>query len=605
MSTRTSPPRSRRLTRPSEAQTTIVKLQRALEDVLDKLGMPSLDSYSQPPLIPPQQARLETRGNTEDPHPLRSNERDPHRNLSPDPLNSLMEATKLNGLRSQLRTANLRRKGGMRRMDSDLVAENIVSYAEAVAMLERFKNTQSDYLFSASVPADSTVQSIRTSSTVLFEAIILATALHIPGKERLHETCRRRIMSLASAAMFDRFHTLDDIRGLCIAAMWQPDLSWKLSGLGMRMATELNLQHALYETFNAPAAHQEGLYSQQDCLEKARVWYLLYLLDHQSGVAYGRPPMNSALRPIKDVDLLLQSELCTPLDRALLAQVTGFAVLSKAFDHFGLEPKRTMAGTDESLLNHSRFTDELLARSGRWTKSHDFGLTKAVMLQYHFSDLVLHSVVLRGRSLDKIADLPACLRPLALKAIRAAHSILQHFLQEISPDKGLVGMPFYLHSMVAFAVVFLLKLSTRWQDIGIGIDPHTQSWPLVESIVELLRSYQTGKDHMVYKMADGFERMLVQVKKTNAPFGDGATSQANLPVDSSTARAQPTSYGVDPIPTASFPAVPSVQVSGQSSALPYGNWNLESEQSWPLGGGYDLLGLSDQGLFGDVDFLTL
>lgn len=593
-----------------------MKLQRAVEDVLEKLGMPSLDAFSQPALTTHSQqhaVHLETRGTTEEPAAAssRAKEKDTQRNVSPDPMNSLIEATKLNGLRSQLRTAKLRRKGGLRRMESDLIADNIISYAEAEAMLHQFQITQSVYLFSASISTDSTVQSIRTSSTVLFEAIILVTALHIPGKERLHETCRGRLISLASAVMFDRFHALDDIRGLCIAAMWQPDLSWKLSGLGMRMATELNLQHALYEAFNAPENTSEGAYSQQDCLEKARLWYLLYLLDHQSGVAYGRPPMKSALRPIKDFDILLQSDLCTSSDRALLAQVTGFAVLSKAFDHFGLEPKRTMAGSDESVLNHLRYTDELRAWRDRWTSSMEDqeDLTRAVILQFHFSDLVLHSIVLRGRPLDKLAELPACLRPLALKAINAAHDILQHFLQETSQHgEEIIGMPFYLHSMVAFAVVFLLKLSSRWNSIGISIDPREQSWPLISSIIRLLRSCQAGKDHMAYKMADGFERMLAQLKRSEAVprVRDGANSQDSSVVgDLHTGSQQSPPFGVNPRIAAEVSPVASSQIEEGSSASPYGDWALQGDQAWSLGIGYDLLGFGDQELLGDNDLFSL
>lgn len=490
----------------------------------------------------------------------------------------------------------------MRRMESDLIADKIISHAQAEAMLQQFQKTQSPYLFSASIPPDSTVQSIRISSTVLFEAIILVTALHIPGQERLHEICRGRLMTLASAVMFDRFHALDDIRGLCIAAMWQPDLSWKLSGLGMRMVTELNLQHALYEAFNTPGDSKEVTNSQRDCLEKARLWYLLYLLDHQSGVAYGRPPMKSALRPIKDFDILLQSELCTPSDNALLAQVTGFAVLSRAFDHFGLEPKRTMEATDESVLNHLRFTEELRAWRDRWKGAMgDEHLTRAVVLQFHFGDLVLHSIILRGRPLDKIAELPACLRPLALKVINAAHSILQHFLQETSRHEEMIGMPFYLHAMVAFAVVFLLKLSARWHQIGTSIDPRSQSWPLIVNIIGLLRSCQAGNDHMAYKMADGFERMLAQLRKTEPSSEIRTRSQTNFPVSPSTG-AQEISFGVEPTTAAHCSSAASNRLDdGESPMSLYGAWALHGEQTWPLGIGYDLLGFSGQELFGGTD----
>ena len=50
-------------------------------------------------------------------------------------MNSLIEATQLNGLRSQLRSVKLRRKGGMRRMDSDLISEKLITIEEAEELL--------------------------------------------------------------------------------------------------------------------------------------------------------------------------------------------------------------------------------------------------------------------------------------------------------------------------------------------------------------------------------------------------------------------------------------------------------------------------------------
>lgn len=170
-------------------QLTISKLERALEDVLEKLDLPALDLYVTPAIVKPRHPPRPTRPNSEE-----RGERE--RDVSPDPMNSLIEATQLNGLRSQLRSSKQRRKGGMRRMDHDLIAEKVITKEEAEELLALFQKTQSHYLFSASVPSDATVQSIRSSSTVLFTAIMLVTALLIPGKEALHEACHMTFVTL-------------------------------------------------------------------------------------------------------------------------------------------------------------------------------------------------------------------------------------------------------------------------------------------------------------------------------------------------------------------------------------------------------------------------
>lgn len=109
----------------------ISKLERALEDVLEKLNMPPLDLYVHPVIIGPQYPPRSTRGNSEE-------GMDNDGDVSPGPMNSLIEATQLNGLRSQLRSVKQRKTGGMRRMISDLISEKIIALEEAEEMLELY-----------------------------------------------------------------------------------------------------------------------------------------------------------------------------------------------------------------------------------------------------------------------------------------------------------------------------------------------------------------------------------------------------------------------------------------------------------------------------------
>lgn len=600
-------------------QLTITKLERALEDILERLDMPALDLYVSPAIVKPKHPPRPTRPNSEE---RGENQRD----VSPDPMNSLIEATQLNGLRSQLRSVKQRRKGGMRRMDHDMIAEKLITADEADELLELFKKSQSHYLFSATIPTDATVKSLRASSTVLFTAIMLVTALQQPGREALHEACHMTFMGLVSDVMFDRFHTLDDIRGLCIAAFWQPYLSWKLSGLCVRMATELNLHHAFYEAFHEPTLSAEA---RKDCLEKARLWYLLYVLDHMSSITFGRPACMSEMRPIKDLEMLLTSEHCSNADRALVAQVQGLVVLSRAFDHFGLEPKREMAGDDASVLNHMRFTEDMYSWMQRWIDHQDTEetyLRQGVQLHYHFSKLVLNSLVLRGRPLDKISELPGSLRPLALKAIEAAHEILQHFVSEPGYREQIAGMPLYLHSMIAFAVVFLMKMSRRWHLMGITVSAADRTIPLIEEIVRLLQGCQAGANHMVFKMAKGFERMLRQLKANDRSAaleqtspqndhainwsGSGYQQQHLSPYNMSYNRPQQNQqeavqvmnngfagqYGGQPFdPSMQGGALAGVSPETTGSRMSYANWGFQDDDFWQVGMGWDLLDPSGTG----------
>ncbi|KAG8419424.1 hypothetical protein J3458_004291 [Metarhizium acridum] len=120
----------------------------------------------------------------------------------------------------------------------------------------------------------------KASSSLLTAAILAVTALHAQDDGTSFDVCYPIFLELVSQAMFDRYHSLDDVRGLCIGAFYLSDLSWKLSGLAVRIATELNLHQ-----FCAMAIGDRPEY-----VEEARLWYLLYVCDHHFSIAYGRPP---------------------------------------------------------------------------------------------------------------------------------------------------------------------------------------------------------------------------------------------------------------------------------------------------------------------------
>ncbi|KIW95565.1 uncharacterized protein Z519_04150 [Cladophialophora bantiana CBS 173.52] len=518
----------------------IVRLDRAVQDILSRLKMPPLEAYSrthpsqhlQPPPLPvPAESNAQTtRENSREP-----NQEDAHE-VAPAPMGSLYEVTQLNTLRSRLKYGDPARRNSKKNMENDLISMGAISVEEAEEMLSLFKTTLSRYLFDATIHESRTLLSVRESSTLFFTAIITVTSLHIPGKEKIHASAHKHLRDLIATSFFDRFHTLEDIRALCIAAFWLPDLSWKLSGHCVRMATELNLHQAF---FKALYSQKQSASDREHAFERARLWYLLYVLDHHFSIAYGRPPVTAELQAIKEYDVFLNAPECTPSDRRVLSQVTLFIILSKAYNHFGLEAERLMDGDDVTLLTHQRFIEDL----HRWRYQFRHALNRdahvgdypavGVELHYNFASMMLNSLALRGRSLFTISStstLPTSLRPLASHAISSAHQILIIVLEEPSIRDSMVGVPLYLHTVIAFAVVFLIKMSSRWTGIGVSIDAEAKTKPLIEKVIELFRSCQAGKGHILYAMADGFERLLRRnLVGNNGQLGKGLGAENGTP----------------------------------------------------------------------------
>lgn len=134
-------------------------------------------------------------------------------------------------------------------------------------MFDYFDRRLNRYLWDGIAMMHKDLLSVRISSPLLSAAVLAVAALHIPRKERVFDTCYAEFAKLASGSMLSRHHTFDDLRALCIGAFWLSDVSWKLSGYAVRIATERNL-HQFY---------RRAMQDSPEHREQARLWYLLYV----------------------------------------------------------------------------------------------------------------------------------------------------------------------------------------------------------------------------------------------------------------------------------------------------------------------------------------
>jgi hypothetical protein len=146
--------------------------------------------------------------------------------------------------------------------------------------------------------------------------------------------------------------------------------------------------------------------------------------------------------------------------------------------------------------------------------------TRGAVLHCHLAKLHLHSHVFRGLKRDPV---PSYFYESAVAAVSAATSIIELLLTDRDIREGLVGIPHYIHSMIAFACVFLLKVAAQYNGQfitdAVVLDMCTKA-------VQQFRSTAVGKWHLVHLMADGLEKMAA--KKIKTPPAQ-SNSRLNLP----------------------------------------------------------------------------
>ncbi|KAF2662267.1 hypothetical protein K491DRAFT_646198 [Lophiostoma macrostomum CBS 122681] len=439
-----------------------------------------------------------------------------------EPMGSLYEVTRLRNIRSnRAKTA----RGAHRSSEEldDFITRGVIREHEAEELYAIFHTSLNHYLWVGLEQLHGSLDSVRRSSELLTATILTVTALHIPTSGETFDKCYKEFLGLISSSMFSRYHSIDDVRALCIAAFWLSDVSWKLSGHAIRIATELNIHASFFKALEGDQEH----------FLRARLWYMLYVCDHHFSIAYGRPPMTAESVQIREHERFLQLPFANALDYRILSQVHLMQILTRVHDRFA-ERRLPQDDSSGALLSESDFVDmrNFNVEIDRWRMkwharqvNNSFIGTfppKGIILYSYFAKLQLNSFAIRGVTLGTGTTTPTPHRlsterkEFANMAISSAASILTFVLEEEDMRRALVGTPLYVHTMIAFASVFLMKVTTNWNTI-IGLNVETKYVTgLLERMIELLKGSVTSDRHLLYHIAAGLEKMLERSRQARA-----------------------------------------------------------------------------------------
>ncbi|KPM46111.1 Transcriptional activator of proteases prtT [Neonectria ditissima] len=441
-----------------------------------------------------------------------------------EPMNSLYEVTRLRNIRSN-RAKTARTIPGSQGELNDFISRGVISEHEAEELYKTFHMSLNHYLWVGLEQTHHSFHSVRKSSELLTATILAVTAMHIPTSAETFDKCYKEFLALISSSMFSRYHSIDDVRGLCIAAFWLSEVSWKLSGHAIRIATELNIHQSFAKALEGDREH----------FLRARLWYMLYVCDHHFSIAYGRPPMIAESTQIREHELFLASPFAGPLDARILSQVSLMQILTRVYERFAVrrlpDPHTIRYGTNGSsndssvdMLEEEDFSDlrnfnlEIEQWRMRWyarQQSNSFIGTfppKGIILYSYFAKLQLNILAVRGVSLNS-GRLSTERKEFTNMAISAAASILTFVLEEEDMRRALVGTPLYVHTMIAFASVFLMKVATKWNRLmGFNIEhSYLNVSHLLKKMIILLKSSITSDRHVLHHIANGLEKMLAEM----------------------------------------------------------------------------------------------
>ncbi|KGO37407.1 hypothetical protein PEXP_003920 [Penicillium expansum] len=400
----------------------------------------------------------------------------------------------------------------------DLISTGLISLRQAVALFETY-HLRLDHFLYRILGDHISLDSVRITSPLLTTAICTVAALHSHSLGHLFEICYGEYKNLVAAQTFSRHVNEDDIRGLCIGAFWLHELSWaligngrwlqsfdeaKLTKLAVRIASDINLHSGIYK----------ALKGDRDGYLQARLYYLVYVCDHHFSIAYGRPPMSREGFIIESASRLLETEHATEDDARLISQVKEWSILGRVFDTFGVDVDTPIA--PQTLPQLRRYSISLDTWFADWSESFKENQNvgnypqKGVGFHFHFAKLYLCSHAFRGvpTSENSPQYMSPELEEIANSGVLSAMSILRMIVCDAEFRSFMNGLPLYFDTMLAFAVVFLLKVATKYAFM-IRIDTG-KILSLVTDTVAALRdiTQPMHKHHLLVIISEGLELLL-------------------------------------------------------------------------------------------------
>lgn len=225
----------------------------------------------------------------------------------------------------------------------------------------------------------------------------------------------------------------------------------------------------------------------------------------------------------------LKSDFATADDVRLISQVEIWTISTNIFDRFSLDPEAHLS--DQLIPQLRRSSIALDTWRADWPDRFSFNEKignhprKEAGLHYHFAKLFLCSHVFRKAPMAEGEPLQfgPDLKEFADMAIHASTSILQALISDEEIQSFFRGLPAYFDTMIAFAFVFLLRVTVK-NPANIWMDKAGISETL-DKLVIVLENMTEGMHarHLLTSVAKSMRKLLDRFGYSQNRHCDSAT----------------------------------------------------------------------------------
>jgi hypothetical protein len=210
----------------------------------------------------------------------------------------------------------------------------------------------------------------------------------------------------------------------------------------------------------------------------------------------------------------LDSKYATEDDARLVSEVEIWSTNTRIFETFGVDTNAPVS--DRLLPQLRRFGIALDTWRANWNERFsnnsvvDNYPRQTVGLHFHFAKLYLCTHAFRGmnQSVNSQFKLTPDMEEFASTAVFSAISILRIVIADSEVQSHLNGLPLYFDTLIAFAVVFILKI-TSLNSAQVRVDKQ-EVLSLVGQLSELLQTLKPTlhQRHLLFSIATSIQHLL-------------------------------------------------------------------------------------------------
>lgn len=317
----------------------------------------------------------------------------------------------------------------------DVVDLGLVPETEARELFDLFFSGSSNFL-PVYDPTYDTWDDLRMRSPFSISAIIAAGARVRDGGGPMSNTQRVALdhsRKIALGTMFTPVTRIEAVQSMIVLAAFS-DQGWLPTGHAVRMALDMELNHCFMKLLRdnmGQGKTPEQLEGDRDIVVGSRVWFCLYMIEHQMSYGTGRPAILREDESIAQCRRFLEHPLSIISDVRLISTVECIALRAPLHVLLITSPEEpvdqmTVARLQQANYDLDRwqnYWDRVLAE--KFNKDEGDFFRESLAAQREYSSLFINSQLLRGvKEAADVRKMPPDKRDLAIRAMRNAQTCL-------------------------------------------------------------------------------------------------------------------------------------------------------------------------------------